>query len=97
MKKLVLITLLFLISSPAMAVETIKISVNGLVCDFCARSIEKVFGKQEAVGRVTVDLTAKLITASMKDGQTLSDEMLTKLVTDAGFNITNIERENKDE
>ena len=29
--------------------QILKISVNGLVCDFCARSIEKLFRKKESV------------------------------------------------
>lgn len=78
---------------PAMAGETVKISVNGLVCDFCARAVEKVFGKEDAVEKVTVDLTAKLITAQMKDGKTLSDESITKMIADSGYALVRIERE----
>ena len=49
MKKLTLMTaLMMVLATPAFA-ETAKVSVNGLVCDFCARALEKVFGKQEGV------------------------------------------------
>ena len=73
------------------------VSVNGLVCDFCARAVEKVFGKQDAVETITVDLTAKIITATLRDGKTMTDETVTKLVTDAGYNVTSIKREGGDE
>jgi copper chaperone CopZ len=97
MKKFILFAALMLISSSAYATETAKISVNGLVCDFCVRAIEKIFGKEDAVKSVTVDLTAKLVTAAFKDGQTLSDEKLKTMVTNAGYNVVDIKREKTDE
>lgn len=97
MKKFILVFSFICISTPALAAEALKISVNGLVCDFCARAIEKVFSKQEAVDSVSVDLTTKLITANMKDGQTLSDDEIKSLITDAGYNLVEIKRENTDE
>ena len=42
--------------------QILKISVNGLVCDFCARSIEKLFRKKESVESINVDLENMLIT-----------------------------------
>ena len=40
--------------------------VNGLVCDFCARSLEKTFEKEESVKSITIDLQEKLITIVLK-------------------------------
>ena len=93
MKKLILIAALILFPLTANAAETAKISVNGLVCDFCARAIEKIFTKDEAVESVTVDLTSKIVTATFKDGKNLNDDQLKKLVTDAGYNVVSIARE----
>ena len=70
-----------------------KVNVNGMVCDFCARAIEKVFSKQEAFEAVDVNLTDKLITVTMKDGQNIDDEGITKLVNDSGYAVVGIERE----
>jgi copper chaperone CopZ len=97
MKKFILILALTLFASPAFAGETVKISVNGLVCDFCARAIEKVFGKEDAIEAVSVDLSAKLITATLKDGKTISDDAFKKLVTDAGYNVVSVTRGGTDE
>lgn len=69
-----------------------KVAVNGLVCDFCARALEKVFGKQEAVNAIDVNLDTKIISVSFNDGQTLDDEALTGLITDAGYNVESIDR-----
>lgn len=93
MKKLILTAAFLILPLTANAAETAKISVNGLVCDFCARAIEKIFTKDEAVESVSVDLTSKIVTAIFKDGKILSDDELKKLVTDAGYNVVDIKRE----
>ena len=94
MKKLTLLTLsLMTLSVPAMAAPSASINVNGLVCDFCARALEKVFGKQEAVSDIDVNLDTKIITVHFKDGQNLSNDSLTALITDAGYNVEGITRD----
>lgn len=101
MKRLILTTtmLLALFATPAYAGHAgaaehdVAIKVNGLVCDFCARAIDKVFRKQEAVEDVNVNLDEGLITVDLKDGQTIDDETLTGMVTDAGYNVDEIIRQ----
>ena len=51
---LLLILLTFCIGSAY--AKTIKIGVEGMVCDFCAQSIQKVFLKQAGVEKVDVNL-----------------------------------------
>ena len=41
--------------------KIIDVEVEGLVCDFCAQSIEKVFMKQPGVSVVYVNLDLSLI------------------------------------
>ncbi|MEM8799499.1 MAG: heavy-metal-associated domain-containing protein [Pseudomonadota bacterium] len=72
--------------------QVVVARVNGLVCDFCARAFEKVFGREDAVKTVDVDLKAKQITLVMKPGQTLSDDHILKAVKDAGYKLMGIER-----
>ena len=72
--------------------DTINIKVNGLVCDFCARSLEKVFLKREDVAGIKVDLGKGLIAVAMKPGSTIDDATLSKLITDSGYNISAIGR-----
>ena len=84
-------------TKPAQAEQAVQsgdvhVSVNGLVCDFCARALEKVFGKEEAVKAIDVNLDTKIITVNFNQGQTLSDEKLTQLITDAGYNVEGIHR-----
>lgn len=91
MKKLVLITIMLVsLSAPSFAAHsggTVYADVNGLVCDFCARALEKLFGKEDAVESISVDLDEKVVTIHFNEGQSLSDERVTKLVTDAGYNV----------
>lgn len=72
--------------------KTVNVSVNGLVCDFCARALEKVFSKRDEVDSIYVDLDNALVQVFVKQDQSIDDETLTKLITDSGYNVTNIER-----
>lgn len=67
-------------------------TVNGMVCDFCARAVSKVFGKNSAVDMVYVDLDAGEIHVDLKPGQTLDDETVTKLVRKSGYALVSINR-----
>ncbi len=93
MRKFLLTTALLIALTGTAQAETIKASVNGLVCAFCATGIEKTFKAQAAVDTVKVDLESKLVTISTKDHQALDDATITKLLTDAGYTVTNIERD----
>ena len=73
--------------------EVLSISVNGLVCDFCARSIEKLFSKKESVKSINVNLEQMLITISLKKGKSLNDDIITKVITDSGYDIGEISRD----
>lgn len=70
----------------------VYVSVNGLVCDFCARSIEKMFEKKEAVSRILVDLENMLITIFLKDNQKLNDETIIEIIKDSGYDVTKVKR-----
>jgi len=94
MKKLLLSAALFSMLATAANAETIKATVNGLVCAFCATGIEKTFKAQPAVDNVHVDLDSKLVTINTKDDQKMDDATVTKLITDAGYTVTGITREN---
>ena len=94
MKKLVLILFLVLILCiNSFAAEMITIKVNGLVCDFCARALEKTFNNQDSVAGIDVDLTAKIVTIVLKEGARLDDAAIENLVTSAGYNVEEITRQ----
>ncbi len=72
--------------------DTINIKVSGLVCDFCARSLEKIFLKRGDVAGIKVDLGKGSVVVAMKPGLTIDDATLTKLITDSGYNMSAIQR-----
>jgi mercuric ion binding protein len=93
MRKTLIVTALLIAMAGTAYAETIKATVNGLVCSFCARGIEKTFKKQAAVEDVKVDLDAKLVTIHIKKDQAMDDKTVTSLIQDAGYSVTNIKRE----
>lgn len=86
----VLLTLLAL-GTTAQA-GTIEMTVNGLVCGFCAQGIEKTLRKNPATADVVVSLEDRLVAVATKDGQDISDEELRKALTDSGYDVKAIER-----
>lgn len=87
-KTIALSTALTLMPLAAFA-TTMKADINGLVCAFCAQSLEKVLKKQPEVADIKVDMDSKLVTITFKDGQSLSAEKASALITDAGYAATN--------
>lgn len=71
---------------------TIEMSVNGLVCAFCAQGIEKKLKKFPATSEVVVSLEHRLVAVALKDGQDIADEDLRKALTDAGYTVKSIAR-----
>ena len=69
------------------------ISVNGLVCDFCARSIEKLFMKRESVLDIDVNLEKMLITVRLKKNKNLDNQTIKQIINDSGYDIVEINRE----
>lgn len=70
----------------------VQVSVKGLVCDFCARALEKVFNKRDEVSSIKVDLDKDLITIEMRPGKSLDDQTLSKLIIDSGYNVAHIKK-----
>ena len=81
-----------LLAASAVQAETIEMRVNGLVCGFCARGIEKTLRKDPATADVFVSLEDKLVAVVLQEGQSIPDDVLTKEVTNAGYSVKHIER-----
>ncbi len=93
MRKIVLTLAMVIITGPAFAAGgVVTAHVDGMVCDFCARSLEKLFGKEEAVEAIKIDLDGKTVTINLKDGQELSDERIEEIVSYSGYDIEKIDR-----
>ena len=74
------------------AAETIQATVNGMVCGFCATGIEKTFKAQPEVKAVNVDLEKKLVIINTREGKTIDDSRIKKLLGNAGYSVLGIVR-----
>ena len=93
MKRLQLLLAVTLLAVAAgSAAATIEMTVNGLVCAFCAQGIEKKLKKFQATADVLVSLEHRLVAVSLKDGQDITDADLRKALTDAGYTVKEISR-----
>jgi copper chaperone CopZ len=72
--------------------KTIQVTVDGLVCAFCAQGIEKKMKAQPATDKVFVSLEKKIVAVSLKDGQDISDDKLKAEIADAGYVVKGIAR-----
>jgi periplasmic mercuric ion binding protein len=81
-----------LFSSPAFAARSIKASVNGLVCSFCAASIEKRLKALSEVKAVYVNLTSKVVAVELKDGKDITPEKIAEEIKDSGYDVVTIVR-----
>jgi copper chaperone CopZ len=71
---------------------TIEMTVNGLVCGFCAQGIEKTLRKNAATQDVLVSLEHRLVAIATKPGTDIADDVLRKALKDAGYDVKGIAR-----
>lgn len=72
----------------------VKIWVNGLACPFCAYGLEKKVKKLQGVENLFVDLNNGYITFTTPYAKTPSEEILKKLVKEAGFVLRKVKYSN---
>jgi mercuric ion binding protein len=72
--------------------EEIKVEVKGMVCSMCAQGIQKKFKSVNGIESLDVNLDHKLVTIKTRDGEVVSDSVIKKMITEAGYNVGNIER-----
>lgn len=86
-------TLLFLsfLTTSLLAGE-IQVKVNGMVCSLCAQGIEKKFKSHREVKSVKVNLDQKIVSLETQEGLDLTDQQVTKIIQEAGYNVAKIER-----
>jgi cation transport ATPase len=94
MKKLLLVSLvsISLFSGVTFAAtQTIKATVNGMVCAFCAQGIDKKMRALSQTKDVYVNLKQRIVAIELKEGQTLADEKVKEVIKNAGYEVTAIE------
>ncbi len=71
--------------------ETTKVTVNGMVCAFCAQGIEKALSALPETKAVFVDLAGKVVAVESKDGMKLNPIKIKKEIEDAGYEAVKFE------
>ncbi len=74
------------------AAQNVDVTVNGMVCSFCAQGIKKKFTAEDAVDKINVSLEKHQVSLAMKDGKSLTDDRITSLLKDSGYSVEKIER-----
>jgi copper chaperone CopZ len=67
------------------------ISVKGMVCDFCARGIEKTFQKDKNVKKIDVDLSQGKVLVAFDKGFDINFEDIKKKILANGQNATGMQ------
>ena len=72
--------------------NVININVNGMVCDFCAQSIEKVFMKRIEVKGINVNLEDQKVVIYLEKETNIEDTTIFNIFEDAGYTVETISR-----
>jgi cation transport ATPase len=82
---------LSLISLNGFATPSYKVTVNGMVCSFCAQGIEKKMKALNETKGVYVELKNHLVIVEAKEGSNISQDVIKKIIKDAGYEVKSIE------
>ena len=66
--------------------------VLGVVCDFCALAMNKIFSKRKEVAAIYVDLDTKALSLVLVPSTSLSDDIIADLAVQAGYRVADIRR-----
>ena len=79
-------------SALAQGGEPIVADVLGVVCDFCALAMNKIFSEREEVAAIYVDLDTKALNLVLAPGASMSDQTIADLAVQAGYWIADVHR-----
>ena len=72
--------------------EPIVADVLGVVCDFCALAMNKIFSKREEIAAIYIDLDTKALSLVLAPGASMSDQTIADLAVQAGYRIAEVRR-----
>ncbi len=83
--------LLMLVAIPSFAADSLKFTVHGMVCAFCAQGIERRLSKLGVTQDIYVDLKRKIVAVQAREGQVLNGPALAAEIVEAGYAVVKIE------
>ncbi len=73
------------------ALASMKVTVNGMVCSFCAQGIEKCLLKLDETKAVLVDLKNKVVVIEAKENTALNEKLIRQEIIDSGYDVVSVE------
>jgi periplasmic mercuric ion binding protein len=67
---------------------TVKFSVNGMVCAFCAQGIEKRLTRMTETGPLYINLAQKVVAVEPKPGMRIDIDRVKAEIVEAGYDVT---------
>ena len=96
MKNVFTLTLLLILVSftpvKADTEDDAVVRADGIVCDFCAQALNKVFLKNENIEKIDVSMDEGTVSVKIKDGATVTDEEIQKMIEWGGYDFVSIKR-----
>ncbi|MBA3580882.1 MAG: heavy-metal-associated domain-containing protein [Gammaproteobacteria bacterium] len=86
-----MICVLSALANFSMAATTTLVTVNGMVCAFCAQGIEKRLLKLPETQAVFVNLKQKIVAVEAKPNQAVSEALIKSEIADAGYAVVKFE------
>ena len=72
--------------------DSLRLTVDGMVCSLCAYGVERRLGKVDQVVQVKVHLDSGLVVVLLEPGTAVSDSTLSEEVRRAGFALRDVAR-----
>lgn len=70
----------------------LAVTINGMVCSFCAQGIERNLRTLPATQNVSVDLKHHRVIVTLRPGVTIDDASVRNSIRNAGFDVLEIRR-----
>lgn len=81
----------FLAATVALA-ETATVKIKGMICESCSQAVTEKLKAAPEIDSVTVNVKKGMAEVAIKEGSSISDETLKKLIADAGYVALEISR-----
>jgi copper chaperone CopZ len=91
MKLIKLLVAITCLGLSQVSIASMKITVNGMVCSFCAQGIEKSIMKMDDTKAIFVDLKNKVVVIEAKEGKSLNEKLISQEIKDSGYDVVKIE------
>ena len=93
MKKNILIVVVIMLASVIIShaqTKQIQLTVSGLSCPVCSYGLEKKLKQINGIENLHIELKTGFVTFNMKDGKTVTEEVIKQKVKDAGYTVNEI-------